>query len=192
MLNKIFSDILKNPKQMIALVAVAALIVLAVYFNFLIKPQVVGIAGVMGKLHKANSDLKTAETDIARINKMKESIAAYNEKVGKYEKLLPTKEGVPAILESLSEMAKNANMRIVGIIPIERKSSNPKDRVYQEMPIAISAKGGYHELGRFMSSLENSDRFMKIADIQIRYNNSTPRKQDIELLAVTYILLEGK
>lgn len=191
-IDKIFSDISKNPKQMAALIITTALIILFVYFNFLLKPQFIKIAGITGKLNKVNMDIKNSRADIAKIDGMKKAVEAYNAKIGQYEQLLPTKEGVPAILESLSEMAKSANMRISGIVPIDQKDPAPRGRVYQEIPIMISAKGGYHELGSFMFKLESSGRFMRIADIHIKANKATPRRQDIELLAVTYVLLEGK
>ena len=41
-------------------------------------------------------------------------------------------------------------------------------------------------------NLESSDRFMKIADIEIRANKTAPKKHDIELLILTYVLLNAK
>ena len=192
MLDKIFSDLLKNQKQMMMIAAAAILFALFLYITFIFSPQIVKIFEVSGKLSKANTDLRDAKSDIAKIESMKSAIEAYKAKVGKYEKTLPTEEGIPSLLESLSDMAKDSNMNIVGIVPILLKDVKLQSRVYKEIPITISAKAGYHELGRFMSSLENSDRFIKISDIQMKFNKPTPKKHTTDLLVVTYVLLEGK
>ena len=192
MLNKIFSDILKNQKQMLAIIAATVILALFLYITFVLSPQIVRIFGVSGQLAKARADLRDAESDIARIGNMKAAIEAYKTKVGRYEKTLPTEEGIPSLLESLSEMAKNSNMNIAGIVPVQPSDTRAQSRVYKEIPITINAKAGYHELGYFMSSLENSDRFIKISDMQMKFNRPTPKKHDTELLVVTYVLLEGK
>ena len=50
----------------------------------------------------------------------------------------------------------------------------------------------YPSLRKFLSSMENSDRFMKVADIQIKSNAQSPKKHDVEILVLTYVLLRGK
>lgn len=188
----IFERLKRNPKQMLIVISAAVAVALLVYFAFILKPQVIKISGIMGRLNKARADLKTAESDIAGIGSMNNAVEAFNKKIGKYEKTLPIEEGIPGLLESLSEMARKANMRIAGIVPVGTKELKAEKRVYKEIPIMINAKAGYHELGRFLTSLENSDRFIKVADIHIKSSAATPLKHDVELLVVTYVLLEGK
>ncbi len=191
-LNSIFTNFKKNPKQMVMVMSSVVLIALLVYIIFIFNPQVVSISGIRSGLGKVNADLKSARSDIAKIGSMKGAIESYDRKIGLYEKTLPTEDGIPGLLESLSEMAKSANMRIAGIVPVDQKESESRNRVYKEIPIMITAKAGYHELGRFLSSLESSDRFMKVADIQIKADKALPKKHDVELLVVTYVLLESK
>ncbi len=191
-IKKIISGIAKDPKKMLIVITVSVIAGLVLYVTLVLGPQIVKIFGVRAALVKVRAELSAARADIAKIGSMKSAVEAYNNKVGKYEKTLPTEEGIPALLESLAEMAKSSNMSIVGIVPVEMKKDKPKGRVYAEIPIMISAKGGYHELGRFMSRVETSDRFIKIIDMQIKVNKPIPKKHDVELSVVTYILLEGK
>jgi len=191
-LNNIFTNLKKNPKQMIIVISSAVLLSLFVCIVFVFKPQIVNISGVRARLSKINADLKGARSDIARIGVMKDTVDSYKKKIGLYEKTLPTEDGIPGLLESLSGMAKSANMRIAGIVPIIQKKPEAGNRAYEEIPITITAQAGYHELGRFLASLENSDRFMKVTDIQIKADKASPKKHDVELLVVTYVLLEGK
>lgn len=191
-LNSILTNLKKSPKQMAIVISSTVLFGLLVSIIFIFKPQVVNISGVRTSLGKLKVDLRNARSDISRIGVMKDEIESYDKKIDQYEKTLPTEDGIPGLLESLSEMAKSANMRIAGIVPVDHKGSGAGNRVYKEIPIMITAKAGYHELGRFLSSLENSDRFMKVADMQIKADKVSPKKHDIELLVVTYVLLETR
>ena len=176
----------KSKKQM-TLIALVALFAVTVYFNFVLKPHVTSCVRAVIKVNKLHSDLKSAQADIRNIGKYKNSLDAHKEKVERYEKMLPAEQEIPNLLENLSAMAKSSSVKIVGITPAVTKQAQ-KDQIYQEIPILISAKSGYHELGKFLDNLENSDRFMKVADIAIKSNYTTPRKHDVELLILTYIL----
>jgi len=191
-ISALFTNLKKNPKQMMIVLSVAAGLTLLVYLNFLLMPQIVNVSATRSKFIKVKTDLRDAKSDIARIGSMKGIVESYNKKVSQYEKTLPTEEGIPGLLENLSEMAKGANMRISGIIPTDQREAKTGSSVYKEIPIMVSAKAGYHELGQFLSNLENSGRFMKVADIQIRADRTLLRKHDVELLVVTYVLLEGR
>lgn len=186
-------DFSKSQKQIMMLIVVSSLIALIAYFNFLLKPQMRKVFSTVSMLNKSQNDLRSAQADIANIDKYKNDISMFEEKVDRYEKMLPAEQEIPSLLESLSTIAKNSNIKIVGITPTAlREGSGARDRVYQEIPILISAKSGYNELGRFLSSLENSDRFMKVADIEIRSNRVMPKKHDVELLVLTYVLPKNK
>ncbi len=186
-------DFKKNRTQSMIFVGLVALLVLLVYFNLLLKPQVLRVADAVIKASRMSSDLRTAKSNIDKIGKFKKDIEAYRQKVDRYEKMLPAEQEIPGLLESLSAMAKSANIKIVGITPMfTGERDRQKSQIYREIPILVSAKSGYHELGRFLGNLENSDRFMKVADIQIKSNRTTPKKHDVELLILTYILLKGK
>lgn len=188
----ITSYLAKNPKHAGILVILSALIVLILYLNFLLKPQIMRVSAVFAGMKQASDDLKKTEEEIGRMPRYVIDIASYEEKISSYEKMLPVEQEIPALLESLSNMARGSNVKIVAITPVmPEEGPNDGSRVYQEMPILINAKSGYHELGNFLAKLEYADRFMKIADIVIRSNNSVPKKQDVDLLILTYILLKS-
>lgn len=185
---------IKNPKHQMVILGVLISILLAIlYFYLLLKPQAIRVVSAAVKNGKMKSDLKTMEGEIANIPKYSQEITAYKDKVERYERMLPAEQEIPNLLESLSGMAKSSGVKIVGITPV----AVPEDKkqqglIYQEIPILISAKSGYHELGNFLAKLEDADRFMKVGDIEINANRVTPKRHDVELLVLTYILLKGK
>lgn len=180
----------KNPKTqamiLIILIGIAA-VILYLYFIFI--PQVLKDIMIIGKTVKIKNELRSAKSLIAETDRIKKKLAEYNNKVELYEKKLPAEQEIPILLENLSNMARSANITIVGISPaVSQPQKEKSGQVYQEIPILITAKCGYHELGRFLSKLENTDRFMKVVDISIKADRATPKKHDVELMVCTYIL----
>jgi type IV pilus assembly protein PilO len=189
----LLADLKKDQKKMMILAALITITALFAYFHLLFLPQVSGLFSTVAKVNKLKTELKNAESDISKIGSMRAAIASYDEKIGRYGDLLPTEAGIPTLLESLSEMARSSGMKIVSIVPVEdRENKALRGQAYKAIPIMMTVRAGYHELGKFFSTLEDSERFMKIADIRIKSTATNPKKHDVELLVLTYILLEGK
>jgi len=186
-------DIKDKKTQVFILIGLVSVLAVIIYFSFILMPQVDRVFEAVGQASKIGADLKEAQYNISNIPKFKASIAAYEEKIDRYEKMLPTEQEIPALLENLSGMAKNSNIKIVGIMPvITKEDKTKKAAIYQEKPILINAKSGYHELGKFLSSMENADRFMKVSDIQIKAGVQSSKRHDVELTVLTYTLTKGK
>ena len=184
----------KNKRtQTLLLVALVSFIAAAAYLYFVFVPQVVRVFTLSGDVAKMKSELRSARLVIADTDKLKNDFKEHSEKVESYEKKLPVEQEIPALLESLSNMAKNSDIKIVSIVPamsyFKVDKSAKKSLIYREIPILITAKSGYHELGHFLNNLENADRFMKVVDISIKANKTSPKKHDMELMICTYILL---
>lgn len=185
---------LKNTQTQAILLAIFIFLAAAALYLYLVfVPQVVRVFGLTVNAGKMNSDLKSARILIKDFERLKNDLKERSKKVESYEEKLPAEQEIPALLENLSNMARNSNIKIVGIVPAISyfKDDKPatKSQIYLEIPILITAKSGYHELGYFLSSLENADRFMKVVDIDIKSNKANPKKHDVELMVCTYILL---
>jgi type IV pilus assembly protein PilO len=182
----------KDKRQLALIAAVAGLAVVYLYVNFLLLPQIRGVVKSYAKAKKVETDVKTAKRDISEIAELKKQVAQSRGKIESYESMLPAEQEVPKLLEDLSTIAKESNVKILGITPLPaRQESRSPGQIYQETPILINARSGYHELGRFLSQLENSSRFMKVVDIDIKADRSSSKRHDVELLVLTYVLLEN-
>ncbi len=183
----------KNTKQIMAIAAVIALGAFYLYVNFLLLPQIRGLAKVYNEVRKIRSEIKVSERDISGVDNLKKQVAQYHSKIESYERMLPIEQEVPKLLEELSDMAKSSNVKIIGITSVQSKQEvDAQTQIYREIPILINAGSGYHELGKFLSRLESANRFMKVADIKIKESNMALKRHDVELLVLTYVLLESK
>jgi len=179
--------------QILLLIVLISFMASAAYLYFVFVPQAVSVFTLFGNVGKIKSELKSARGVIKGFESLKNNLKESGQKVESYEKKLPAEQEIPTLLENLSNMAKESDIKIVGIVPAmsyfkDDKYVN-KSLIYREIPILITAKSGYHELGRFLTSLENADRFMKVADINIKANKASPKKHDVELMVCTYVLL---
>ena len=187
-----FSIDLKDKKKVLILGAIVGVGAIYIYLSFILLPQIARVAVAYSKADKLNSEAKVAQREISEIEGLKKQVIKYRGKIESYESMLPAEQEIPKLLEGLSDMAKSANVKIVAITPIQSKQEAQNNQTYQEIPILINAKSGYHELGKFLNNLENADRFMKVIDIRINENKATPKRHDVEILVLTYKLLGNK
>lgn len=189
-------DFKSKRTQILLLIVLVSFMIAAAYFYFVFVPQVKRVFKVTVSAGRMKSDLRSARVVIKDFEKLKSDLKERSQKVDSYEKKLPAEQEIPALLENLSNMAKDSDIKIIGIVPamsyFKDDKSVEKNQIYREIPILITAKSGYHELGHFLNNLENSDRFMKVVDIGIKANKITPKKHDVELMVCTYILLPEK
>lgn len=183
---------LKDKKKVMILGIILTVGAIYIYLSFLLLPQISRVATAYGKANKLNSEVKVAEREMSEIDGLKKKVAQYHEKIESYERMLPAEQEIPKLLEDLSEMAKSANVKIVAITPVQAKQEAQANQAYQEIPILINARSGYHELGRFLNNLENAGRFMKVVDMSISENKTTPKRHDVEMMVLTYKLLGNK
>ncbi len=188
-------DFLKKAKknEIIAFTFLICAFILAGYFFLFLNPAVLRIMDLSSKISKLQSDLTIADLAISGMPKLEKEVADLKNKAVAYSNKLPREEEFPALLESLSMMAQNTDVKITKITPIKDTEAQFAEKkalsvIYQEKGILINAQCGYHQLGTFVSELENAERFMEISDITIESVAATPRQHKVQLIVKTFIL----
>ena len=191
-------DFLKKAKKsqiMAFTVAICCIILVGYYFLFL-SPVISRSLSVFREVAKVQSRLDQAELSINRMPTIKEGMEELRSKASFYSNKLPKEEEFPAVLENLSNMAKNAGVKIIKILPVREsltvseESTHPD--IYRQKEINVNAQCGYHQLGTFVSELENAERFMEVSDIRIEARRISPKRHNVQLIVKTFILLEGE
>lgn len=172
-----------------------AIVLGVVYFSMAIIPQFAYLAALSGQLRELDKKVKLTEGKIDSIDEMKVKVANMKEELGKHEKQLPAEKEVPALLEGLASIAQESGVKITGITPYELREidgAGTEGKYYRGMPVRITAKSGYHQLGHFVTSIENEKRIIIIDDLQIRYDKNNPRMHDVVMMVKTYVSIENK
>ena len=76
---------------------------------------------------------------------------------------LPTEKETPALYRAVSEAAQGSGL---GVSLFQPREPRPKDYV-AEIPITITAEGGYHQLGVFFEKVAGLERVVKVGDMKL-------------------------
>jgi len=189
-INDLIVKLTQDKKQTMLVFGGIVAVFAGVYLYMLLIPLFQTISKTRIDIRTLREELKGVNESIGKEDMLKKKIASMNQTVSSYEKKLPTEREMPTILEEIARMARDTNVKIIGISPLGFKANTGGEKMpYQEAPISITARGGYHEIGKFINKLENGSRFVSIADIMISGENEDKRVHSLELVASTYILL---
>ena len=182
----------KSKKRILLAYAGILLAALAIYFLVFLKPTLAKLSDLVPKAQALRMDIKAVQNELPFEDKLKQKLESLQGELGGYEKKLSREKEIPMLLESLSKMANESRVKILGITPLGKTSGRQgtdvadNERIYQEVPIAISAESGYHALGDFISKLENDERYMQVSDMKITPNKVMPKRHNVEFIVYAY------
>jgi Tfp pilus assembly protein PilO len=117
--------------------------------------------------------------------------------------LLPGEDELPAVIELVSDMANQSQVKIQTIFPQrpvgDEEVENRKKKgaasaedvakaptFYKDVVIQIDALAGFHQLGEFLSRVEQGEKPMRIANLRIQPDPRETRRLRIKLLLQAY------
>ncbi len=182
----------KNKRETYMILGVGAAFIGVLYFNFMIRPKLDEMGKNGKEIRTLRAELDQIKNSVSREPALKSSYDNMIGKVQSYEKRLPAKTEIPLLLEQLSKIARETGVKILAITPsnVKKTKVEKEDKPYVEIPISVTAQGGYHELGTFLNRMEKSDRFMKIAELLISTNSQDKKSHNLEMIVSTYVLLK--
>ena len=175
----------KKDAQKLAAVVLAAVVVVALFWRFVMKP-------LQKKIHGLNSQLQEVtrkyEGNRRLADSEKKVSLLYYQKGSKLMKMAKTQ--VPPsvnavawvsdrIMAAASEVPKNFDIISIGDAGVELKPRARKARskrkkkagearpVFKDLLFRVQIRAGYHELGRFLASLEKENRFMRVKSLSM-------------------------
>ncbi|OED40870.1 pilus assembly protein PilP [Endozoicomonas sp. (ex Bugula neritina AB1)] len=107
---------------------------------------------------------------------MKEMEASF----GALVRQLPNDTEVPGLLEDITFTGRSAGLQIEEI----KLETEKVTAFYIELPISVSVKGNYHDLGNFVSGVASLSRIVTLHDFVI--TPSKEKKLEMSILAKTY------
>lgn len=179
----------KSEDRTLALGIVVALSILLIFHFIFLRPRIRRLRRLNPELVTLIKNVRKTTKDAANIDVLKKRQEDLKAKVSFYTQKLPRGKEMSSLLESLSKMAKESQIKIIEIKP---RGSGVQElgEMYLEVPVAIKAMGGYHQLGKFINKLETGARFIRISDIEIKENSRNSRDHNIRLLLSMFILVE--
>ena len=185
---KLKDNILKNQKFIIY--GALCLCIFIADFYLVLRPVVGGLMRVMPEVNSKASRANIMNIDIRSIQNYQKQINNYKANLSGYKRRFSTKEEISPLLKSLSDTAKTYGVKIVSITPLEglEEKQAKAASAYRKIPIFLRAVSGYHSFGLFLNRLENSDTFMRVADLKISGDASKQDNHKFRVTILTYII----
>jgi type IV pilus assembly protein PilO len=177
-----------DQKIKIAICAGACIVPVALYFFFGYSPNTKKIKQL--KREKTSIEQKLAEVKARAgdLDKHKEDMKQTGIKFKQASLLLPQTKEIPSLLTNISSLGTKSGLDMISFQP---GGEVPKE-FYAEIPVSISVRGPYHNVGYFLYQVSKLDRIVSVANIGL----DSPTLQDGEMILrgrlslVTYKFIE--
>jgi type IV pilus assembly protein PilO len=160
-----------------------AVIAAAVYF-LLVSP-------IQDRTAKLETDLKTVQQEVQQNKAILASLETFKRQAVELEKQLslltlklPTEKEMPPLYRTVSDMAFQSGLAVALFQP-----RDPQVReFYSQIPITITAEGGYHELATFFDRLSGLARVVNVDQWKLTgiSRSKQPLRADVTLATYMY------
>ncbi|MDP3787568.1 MAG: type 4a pilus biogenesis protein PilO [Candidatus Omnitrophota bacterium] len=191
------------------LMGIGVFVFVIALLHFVTVPSLRKLGELNTETVKLRENLKKSQSLIANKSQMESRLAVLQQKLKDHKTALPPYSDMPNVLQSISNIASGAKVKIIKIEPLKVEQQQgaiaPRSAVvkpqakleagkggllYTEVPIKIEAKGGYHALGKFINDIEASKNVMAIGDLEIEASSDDMFNHNARLLIIAYVLRE--
>ncbi len=160
---------LRDPKVQKGIIVVLALISLSyVYFGTTLLPfcyrvKKAKITALEADYAKLSAEVEKARQIVGNLAKLEAEYERLHQQWESAQQLLPPEEEMPDLLRKVTTAGNKSGIEFMLFQP---KPPVVKE-LYKEHPVAVRVRGGYHELGMFLSRLANLTRIVNVTDLKI-------------------------
>ncbi len=129
----------------------------------LLSPVQLEVTALEARRQQLATELAQARAQVAELQRFRREVAELQTKLDMLKAKLPTEKETPALYKAVSEAAQGSGL---GVSLFQPREPRPKDYV-TEIPITITAEGGYHQLGLFFEKVATLERVVKVAEMKL-------------------------
>ncbi len=179
-----FDPIVAAPRwQKLFLGIVGLGIIVGVSYFPLISPAETRIAGLSGQLASVQAELLVNRRIAADIARYRQEIAELERRIETIKERLPNEKEMPALYRTVSDAAFQAGL---GVAIFEPKQPKIAD-YYSEVPIVVSAEGGYHDVGTFLGRVAGLPRVVNLTEWKLTGLAKSKSSLKADLTLATYM-----
>lgn len=164
-----------------------ALVLTGGYYYHIKKLQQ-SLASVQSQEEQLKQEFEKKAFQVANLDAYRRQMVEMEESFGALISQLPSDTEVPGLLEDIT------NKGLLNGLEISSIDLQPEvaREFYVELPIAISARGSYHDLGAFISGMAGLPRIVTLHDFTIRADRENGSMLDMAITAKTYRYKDGE
>ena len=167
------------------LIVLAACTLVFLDYWALIHPVAQVFDKTLPQLALLDADIRSYRADQDHKEKIQADWLEAKRKLSEYEKSFVAMDELPALLENLSKLALDSNVKILSLKTGEPEEAGTSKR-YTRVPVRINAVAGTHELGNFLSRLESGVTYFGVEDLKIAAQQTEPRRHQVEMILQVY------
>lgn len=155
----------KDPQQQKRLlIALVPLLLAFGFYYFVHRPKALDIDAMQTRLDDLEAKNATART-IAQGGgpDLQRRLALYQANMEQLEQLIPSRAEVPELLRSITVEAQRNGVELVSMSP----SGEQAGTYYMRQTYDIAVRGGFHEIGSFMSVLGSLSRIITATEMVV-------------------------
>ncbi|MDP2601794.1 MAG: type 4a pilus biogenesis protein PilO [Deltaproteobacteria bacterium] len=188
-MNKLLDEILARPQaQKIAILAVAVILLSALYYTFLYGPQSEAISKLAESVETTRNEKTSKQRQGANLARLQQELVEIEVKLKEVVAQLPDRKEIPDLLSNLSTKAREAGLEIL----LFRPRAERFQEFYAEIPVDIVVRGGFQNAVTFFDDVSKLSRIVNIDNIDFRNPKTTGDQVvlDVSNLATTYRFLD--
>ena len=164
---------LEQKKKIFLAVLLFLLPILLFYFVFF-APKQKKIKQLEAQKITLTAEVQRAKNAARNLKKYQSEVEEANKRFTATAIVLPKKKEIPDLLRNISDLGKGAGLDFLSFKP---GSEIPKD-FYAVIPVNISIRGPYHNMGYFLDQISKLDRIVTVDNIKM----ASPKKIGGEML----------
>ena len=181
--------------QTILLAGIFGVLFVWMYLAYLITPLLRHGVELSGRVRSAREELKALQDTTANEPALRNQYHRLSEAVASWRTRLPSEEELPAVIEYLTALANQSQVKIQTIFPqhpttpTQEMGGSKKGEagpVYRDVAIEIDALAGYHQLGTFLSLVETGTRPMQLSSLRISGEPKEPKRHRVKMIIRAY------
>jgi type IV pilus assembly protein PilO len=154
----------ETPKQIALLVAILTLGGMYAFYTYWYEPRALEIEEMETRLSQLETMNRQAQVVSARSGPdLAERLAVYERHVDRLEELIPAREEVATLMNSLTLEAQRAGVDLTGLTP---EAPLPGE-LYTLQSYGVSVVGDFHDVGRFLAAVASLPRIVTPVDLVI-------------------------
>ncbi|MGH7389101.1 MAG: type 4a pilus biogenesis protein PilO [Candidatus Rokuibacteriota bacterium] len=179
-----FDPIVAAPRWQKLLFGVMGFAAVAGAFYFLlISPAETRVAALDGQLAQVEAELALNRRIAADIARYRQELAQLERRMEAIKERLPSEKEMPALYRTVSDAAFQAGL---GVALFEPKPPKLAD-YYSEVPIVVTAEGGYHDVGTFLGRVASLPRVVNLTDWKLSGLAKGKGSLKADLILATYM-----
>jgi type IV pilus assembly protein PilO len=164
-LNELLDNLLGRPGiQKIGILAVAIILLAALYYSFLYSPNADKLANLTDSVEIAVNEKKVKTQKAADLARLRKDIEYLDAELKRAVAQLPDKKEIGELLRGIATKARQAGLDVVMFRPRPEAFQD----FYAEIPVDITLKGSFHNTVSFFDEVGRMGRLVNIDNIGFR------------------------